>query len=89
MKALLAIDGSTESAFGLELAASLAWPSGAELQVLTVLPSETEWIGGPWAAGVAYVPSDETRDRVMADGAALLAQAAAPCASSGWTSRRD
>ena len=31
MKALLAIDGSTESAFGLETAASFAWPSGAEL----------------------------------------------------------
>ena len=78
MKALLAIDGSTELAFGVELAASLAWPSGAELQVLTVLPSETERIGGPWLAGVAYVPSDVTRDGLRTDGAALLEQAAAP-----------
>ena len=31
MKALLAIDGSTESAFGLETATSLTWPSGTEL----------------------------------------------------------
>ena len=78
MKALLAIDGSTELAFGVGLAASLAWPSGAELQVLTVLPSETERIGGPWLAGVAYVPSVVSRDRLRADGAALLEQAAAP-----------
>ena len=78
MKALIAIDGSTESAFGVELAASLAWPSGAELQVLTVLPSETERIGGPWLAGVAYVPSDVTRDGLRTDGAALLERAAAP-----------
>ena len=76
MKALLAIDGSTESAFGLETAASLTWPPGAELLVLTVLPSEADWYGGPWTAGVAYVPAD-VRDDLRADRAALLAQAAA------------
>ena len=52
MKALLAIDGSTESAFGLETAASFAWPTGAELSILTVIPSKAEWYGvrGPPAS---------------------------------------
>ena len=50
MKALLAIDGSTESTFGLETAVSLAWPSDAEVLVLTVFPPESEWFGGPWAS---------------------------------------
>jgi len=77
MKALLAIDGSTESAFGLEVAAGLAWPSDADLSVLTVLPSEADWYGGPWAAGVAYVPSDDLRERLRTDRKALLEQAAA------------
>lgn len=76
MKALLAIDGSTESAFALETAASLTWPAGAKLSVLTVLPSEAEWYGGPWAAGVAYIPPDDLRDRVRIDRKALLEQSA-------------
>ena len=56
MKALLAIDGSSESALALETSASLTWPVGARLEVLTVLPTEAEWYGGPWTVGVAYVP---------------------------------
>ena len=59
MKALLAIDGSSESALALETAASLTWPAGARLEILTVLPTETELYGGPWDAGVAYVPGDD------------------------------
>ncbi len=59
MKALLAIDGSSESALALETSATLTWPTGARLEVLTVLPTEAEWYGGPWDAGVAYVPSDD------------------------------
>jgi nucleotide-binding universal stress UspA family protein len=77
MKALLAIDGSTESAFGLETAASFEWPSGTELLVLTVLPSKAEWYGGPWAAGIAYFPPDHLRDDLKAERAALLVEAAA------------
>jgi nucleotide-binding universal stress UspA family protein len=77
MKALLAIDGSSESALALETAASLTWPAGALLEVLTVHPTETEWYGGPWDAGVAYVPSDELRDRLRIDREALLEGAVA------------
>ena len=77
MKALLAIDGSTESSLGLETALSFAWPSGAKLLVLTVLPPEAEWYGGAWAGGVAYVPPDDLRDRLRTDREALLEQAAA------------
>lgn len=77
MKALLAIDGSTESAFGLETAASLVWPTGAELSILTVIPSKAEWYGGPWAAGIAYIPAEHLRDDLRAERAALLGEAAA------------
>src|SRR6187397_862507 len=64
MKALLAIDGASESVLALETTASLTWPPGAQLEVLTVLPTESEWYGGPWEFGVAYVPSDDVRDRL-------------------------
>ena len=66
MKALIAIDGSTESALAVETAASLAWPNGSRLEVLTVLPTDAELFGGPWGAGVAYVPSEDLRDRLKA-----------------------
>lgn len=77
MKALLAIDGSAESTLGLASAASFAWPAGAEVVVLTILPPQVDWYGGPWAAGVAYTPSDELRTRLRTDGEARLEQAAA------------
>ena len=77
MKALLAIDGSSESALALETAASLTWPAGAQLEILTVLPTEAEWYGGPWSVGVAYVPDADLRDRLRADRDALLERAAA------------
>ncbi len=77
MKALLAIDGSSESALALETSASLTWPAGAQLEVLTVLPTEAEWYGGPWSVGVAYVPDADLRDRLRADRVALLERAAA------------
>ena len=75
MKALLAIDGSSESVLALETTASLTWPPGAQLEVLTVLPTESEWYGGPWEFGVAYVPSDDVRDRLRIDREALLERA--------------
>jgi len=77
MKALLAIDGSAESAYGLETAASLVWPAGAELSVLTVLPSEADRYGGPWAAGVAYVPGVDVHEDPQTDRSTLLRQATA------------
>ena len=75
MKALLAIDGSSESALALETAASLTWPPGTHLEVLTVLPTEAEWYGGAWEFGVAYAPSDDVRDRLRIDRDALLGRA--------------
>ena len=77
MKALLAIDGSAESAYGLETAASLVWPAGAELLVLTVLPSEADRYGGLWGAGVAYVPGVDVHDDPRTDRTNLLERAAA------------
>jgi nucleotide-binding universal stress UspA family protein len=76
MKAVLAIDGSPESVLGLETAASLSWPSGAQMLVLTVLPLEADWYGGPWSAGVAYVPPVDLRDRVRAERGEILEAAA-------------
>ena len=83
MKALLAIDGSTESGLGLETAASFSWPPRTSLAVVTVLPAEADWYGGPWAAGVAYVPSETMRTRVRANREALLAGAAARLRQNG------
>ena len=77
MHALLAIDGSTESTLALDTAASLTWPTGSRLDILTVLPLAADWFGGPWAAGVAVIPSDDLRDRLRADRVALLEAAAA------------
>ena len=77
MKALLAIDGSTESALGLETAASFAWPSGAELSVLTVLPSEAEWYGGRGPPASPTSPRTTCATGLRADRAALLDEAAA------------
>jgi len=77
MKALLAIDGSSESALALETSASLTWPPGTHLEVLTVLPTEAQWYGGPWDTGVAYVPRDELDDRLRIDREALLERAVA------------
>jgi len=76
MKALLAIDGSTESACGSDTAIGLDWPSGTTLSVLTVLPLESDWYGGPWVAGVPYVPPADLRDRLRADREMLLERAA-------------
>lgn len=77
MKALLAIDGSSESALALETAASLSWPAGARLEIVTVLPTETEFYGGPWDAGIAYVPRDDLDDRLRFDREVLLERAVA------------
>lgn len=76
MKALLAIDGSTESALGLETAVSFTWPSSASVLVLSVLPPESEWFGGAWTTGVAYIPPADLRDRLRKQREALIELAA-------------
>ena len=77
MLALLAIDDSAESALAVETAAELTWPAGARIEVLTVLPTEAELLGGPWAVGVPYPATDEIRDRLVVAAQALVDLAAA------------
>ena len=64
-------------AFGLETAASLAWPPALELPILTVVPSKAEWHG---AAGPRASPtSPRTRRGTIAGRPrGVLEQAAAP-----------
>jgi nucleotide-binding universal stress UspA family protein len=77
MKAVIAIDGSTESALAVETARSLAWPAGTQLTVLTVLPTDAQLFGGPWGVGVAYVPSESLRDNLEVEGRRTLDEATA------------
>ena len=66
MKALLAIDGSHESAMAIETAASLTWPPDSRLEVISVAPTETEVYGGVFAVG-AYVEAPEVHERLVDD----------------------
>jgi len=77
MKALIAIDGSVESALAVETASRLAWPEGSRLEVLTVLPTDAELFGGPWSVGVAYVPTEGVHDRLEAERRPILDAAVA------------
>jgi nucleotide-binding universal stress UspA family protein len=76
MKALLAIDGSDASNLAVTAAASLAWPEGSEVEIVSVIPIDVELFGGPWPAA-AYAQSSEVRDRLQAELNAGLVQAAA------------
>jgi nucleotide-binding universal stress UspA family protein len=76
MKALVAIDGSTESALAIETAASLTWPAGSQLEVLTVLPGPAELFGGLWEMAFPYVP-DDWFIQLQAEGQGTVDQAAA------------
>ncbi len=85
MKALLAIDASTESALALDTAASLAWPDGSELTILTVLPTEVELLGGPWGIGVASPPTEDVQARLRAERLTILDQASRRAWATGLT----
>ena len=76
MKALLAIDGSDASNVAVTAAASLAWPEGSEVEIVSVIPIDVELFGGPWPAA-AYAQSSEVRDRLEAELGAGLVKAAA------------
>ncbi|HEY6570622.1 MAG TPA: universal stress protein [Candidatus Limnocylindrales bacterium] len=76
MRALLAIDGSGESENALDTAASLVWPPRSRLDIVTVVPADTELLGGPWMfASYDVVPA--VRDRLRDEGRRLVDEAAA------------
>ena len=75
MRALLAIDGSRESAVAVDTAASLAWPAGASLEVVTVVPSAVELLGGPWMVPARSVVPD-VRERLLVESRRLIDEAA-------------
>ena len=77
MKALIAIDGSTESTLAVETAADLAWPGDSQLKVLTVLPTDAELYGGPWELGVPYGVSESVRGRLEEERGHVLDEATA------------
>jgi nucleotide-binding universal stress UspA family protein len=62
MKVLLAIDGSAHSAAALEEVASRQWPSGTEIEVLTVVHSSTPLLLDP-AFAIAAAHVDATREQ--------------------------
>ena len=85
MKALLAIDGSTNRALGSKRRSASPGLPGRSSSVLTVLPPEADRYGGAWAAGVAYVPGDDLHDHPRTDRETLLEQALLDCNRPGWT----
>lgn len=71
MKALIAIDGSPESAAAVETAAHLTWPDDARIDVLTVVPAHVVYAIDPWP-GMAPAEDDDLRDRFESDGRRLV-----------------
>ncbi len=63
MRVLLAIDGSDASNLAVDAAAALSWPTGATLEIVSVIPIDAELFGGPWPAA-AYVQSSQIRDEL-------------------------
>jgi nucleotide-binding universal stress UspA family protein len=75
MKILLAIDGSAHSAVALEEVASRQWPSGSEVEVLTIVHSTRPLLLDPaFVMAAAYVESTQELRRLAPE---LLATAAA------------
>jgi nucleotide-binding universal stress UspA family protein len=74
MKVLLALDGSPASDSALELAASIDWPPGSTLRLLTVIEIFDAAATGAWTPGVAY-DIDRQDDEATARGDQLLEQA--------------
>ncbi len=65
MKILLAIDGSAHSAAALEEVASRQWPSGSEVEVLTIVHSTTPLLLDPaFVLAAAYVETTQELRRL-------------------------
>ncbi len=75
MRALLAVDGSDASNRAVDAAAAMAWPKGATLEIVSVIPTDAELFGGPWPAA-AYVQSGEVRAELSKELGRQLAGAA-------------
>jgi nucleotide-binding universal stress UspA family protein len=74
MKVLIAIDGSPEASLAIDTAAGLCWPAGSRIDVLTVLPTDADLIGGPWSS---FVPTDDARTRIRDEARSALSEATA------------
>lgn len=82
MKVLIAIDGSSELSLAVDTAASLTWPGGSQIEVLTVLPTDAALQGWGWIdAGAMHV--DELRQGIVAERATHLDDAVQALARPG------
>jgi nucleotide-binding universal stress UspA family protein len=75
MKALIAIDGSEASEAALDTAASLTWSPASRIEVLTVLPTETDLYGGPGSALEDVDPTGTLRRLREGEGDRILHEA--------------
>ena len=54
----------TNPTMALETAASLTWPPDSRLEIISVVPTDVEVFGGPFAAGV-YAQQPDVRERLL------------------------
>jgi len=80
MKVLIAVDGSPCSTVAVDLAASLDWPAGSTLHLVSALDSVR--LAGPWA-GLAPVDLSTVESALLVDVDALLGRLAERLASTG------
>jgi nucleotide-binding universal stress UspA family protein len=82
MRILLAVDGSGSSAQAGELVASLPWPHGTSITLLTAYDLPVAWFGGPGGAAGDWLTLAEDGLRRSAEGE--LDRLAAPLEGRGW-----
>jgi nucleotide-binding universal stress UspA family protein len=75
MKALIAIDGSEASEAAVDTAASLSWSPTSRIEVLTVLPTESDLYGGPKALVEDVDPTGTLRRLRQGEGDRILHEA--------------
>lgn len=77
-RALIAFDGSPSAYLALDLAASLAWPAGSEIRLVSVLSRETDLVDGYYGPWFFDVPAShpDLRGILMTDALDNLEQVA-------------
>ncbi|MFN8624005.1 MAG: universal stress protein [Chloroflexota bacterium] len=85
MKVLLATDGSAPSGIATDLVASLTWPEGTIVRIVTTL--DTVRLAGPWATMTSYGLADLESD-LLDELEGILDAAAAVIAPTGATIER-